>query len=110
MVKRCINPECRNEFRHLRSGELYALENGRVDTRFVWLCAECAMRYAVTMDAAGAVAVGERSCIPRTTSQDFRTRLRLVCAGRSHSPWHRSELIPWAAAVPDEPTSIPTAA
>ena len=110
MVKRCINPECRNEFRHLGSGELYALENGCVDTRFVWLCGQCATRYAVNMDAAGAIAVGERAGVARTTSQDFRTRLRLICAGRSHSPWHRSELVPWATAAPDEPTSILTAA
>jgi len=110
MVKRCINPECRNEFRHLGSGELYALENGLVDTRFVWLCGECVTRYGVTIDAAGVIAVGERCSFARTSSQDFRTRLRLICAGRSHSPWHRSGLMPWSAAVPDEPLSILTAA
>jgi len=110
MVKRCFNPECRNEFRHLHSGELYALENGLVDTRFVWLCSECSIRYAVTVDAAGGVAVGERSGIPRTTSQDFRTRLRLVCAGRSHSPWHRAGLLPWSTPLSNEPLPIPTAA
>ena len=110
MVKRCINPECRNEFRRLRSGELYALENGSLDTRFVWLCGECASRFAVNMDAAGSVCVGERSGVARTTSEDYRTRLRLVCSGQSHISWHRHGLLPWSVALPDDALSIPTAA
>lgn len=110
MVKRCINPECRNEFRHLRSGELYALENGSVDTRFVWLCDDCAPRYAVNIDAAGAISVGERSGAARTTSRDFRTRLRLICANQHHSPWHRAGLSTGSMDLFDEAVPVSTAA
>ena len=110
MVKRCINPECRNEFRHMRSGTLYALENDHVDTRFVWLCEECAPRYDVTVDAVGAVAVGDRSGVLRHTSLDFRTRLRLVCASRGDSAWHRHGLSSQSPDASSEFVSISTAA
>lgn len=110
MVKRCINPECRNEFRNLRSGELFALENDSVDTRFVWLCEKCTPKYAVNMDAAGAVSVGERSDAARTTSQDFRTRLRLISARHTHSPWYRAGLSIRSVGLSDDAVSVPTAA
>ncbi len=98
MVKRCINPECRNEFRRLHTGDLFALEADSADTQFVWLCAECAPKFALKVDAAGLLSVGLRSGIARTHSQDFRTRLRLISVHGYDSPWHRARLssIPFA--------------
>jgi hypothetical protein len=110
MTKRCINPECRNEFQHMSSGTLYALENDHLDTRFVWLCEGCAVSHALAVDAAGAVAICDRSAVVRHTSQDFRTRLRLVCASRNDSPWHRHGLATWEAKFSGKFASVPTAA
>jgi len=92
MVKRCINPECQNEFRHLYSGNLFALETESADTQFVWLCADCAPNIALKIDALGLLSVGLRTGISRTTSHDFRTRLRPIPVHGHHSPWHRAGL------------------
>jgi hypothetical protein len=92
MVKRCVNPECRNEFRHLNMGDLFALESGSADTRFVWLCADCALKFTAEIDTAGVVSVQPRCDGMRTKPHDSRTILRLISAHRQHSPWHRAGL------------------
>jgi len=78
MVKRCVNPECSNEFRHMSSGRLYALESESADTRFVWLCSVCAPKMAVGVDSSGAVSVQQPSGTIQQTPPNHIARLRFI--------------------------------
>jgi len=82
MVKICVNPACRNEFRQLSSGKLYSLETRAADTRFLWLCSQCAPRLTLSIDSAGCVSVTERSAHVRPLPPKPGTRLRLVTGDR----------------------------
>jgi hypothetical protein len=82
MTKRCINPDCGNEFRQLHRGDLYALEMAAADTRFVWLCEECGRQMAVVVDAGGTVSVRGYDDHRRATPAGSRTSLRLISGCR----------------------------
>ena len=102
MVKQCVNPECGNEFRHLNQGDLYALERGSADTRFLWLCAECANRLAIAVSESGEVSVLHLSGVMSRTPANSRARLRLVSARRqpqSNTP--SRPISPWSVAFGD---------
>lgn len=108
MVKRCINPECPREFRHLNTGDLYALECGMADTKFVWLCADCALKLAVAVDATGAISVRKRTAtatsMPCNVPASHAARLRLVSGyrqgDRPAETWRRSR--DWGESIPAE--------
>ena len=92
MVKRCVNPECPNEFRQMHTGDLYALDCGMADTVFVWLCADCAPKLAVTVDATGIPSVRRKTAVSTAwtvpASHDFR--LRHISGCRQAAPFHRT--------------------
>jgi hypothetical protein len=107
MVKRCINPECPNEFRHLNTGDLYALESGMADTKFLWLCAECSPKMAVAIDAAGEISVRKRT-LPSTSGSwtvpaSHVARLRLISGHRLSGAWPRVGNMARSDAYSDEP-------
>ena len=77
MVKRCINPECPNEFRQMHTGDLYALDCGMADTRFVWLCADCAPKLAVAVDASGVPSVRRRNAVSTSWTVPASQAVRL---------------------------------
>lgn len=77
MVKRCVNPECRNEFRQLNTGDLYSLERASADTRFVWLCSACAGKMAISVNGAGEVSVVQLCGATIRTPASHTARLRL---------------------------------
>jgi len=92
MVKRCVNPECPNEFRNFSIGDLYALDCGMADTKFLWLCADCAPMLAVAVDAAGAVSVRRRAATATSKSwtvpASHAFRLRLISGHRLPNQMH----------------------
>jgi hypothetical protein len=57
MVSRCVNPQCRAEFRLLSEGNLFALERRSADTEFFWLCPSCIDLLCVSLDQTGHVSV-----------------------------------------------------
>jgi hypothetical protein len=57
MVSRCVNPQCRAEFRLLNEGSLFALERRSADTEFFWLCPSCIPHLCVSLDPMGHVSV-----------------------------------------------------
>jgi len=110
MVKRCINPECLNEFRHLNTGDLYALECGMADTKFLWLCADCGLKLAVAVDPAGAISLRQRTATSALTSwtvpASHAVRLRLVAGHRPPEPWYRARIWARSNAIADEPVPM----
>ena len=108
MVKRCVNPDCQNEFRHMNMGDLYALECGMADTRFVWLCGDCAPKLAGAVDAIGVLTVHPRAAISqsRIVPASHSVRLRLISGHKALDPWHRSGISAEPDAFVEEP--IPT--
>lgn len=106
MVKRCINPECHNEFRQWNTGDLYALERGSDDTRFFWLCSDCAQSMAVIVDALGAVSVRRQFGVMMTTPANHNARLRLISGhGTTWLP-HRADTFSTWSAYPGEHTGL----
>jgi len=105
MVKRCINPKCLNEFLHLNSGDLYALECGPADTKFLWLCADCAPRLGVAVDAVGVVSVRQRAPASESTSRTVPAshafRLRLISGHTPLEPWRRASTWAWSHTLAD---------
>ncbi len=57
MVKQCVNSSCREEFKLLNGGDLYALERRTANTEFFWLCPACAREYELYLDPTGTVSV-----------------------------------------------------
>jgi hypothetical protein len=92
MVKGCLNTNCQEEFRVLNAGDLYALEARSADTEFFWLCANCALRYDVALDAMGRVALRPRGKAPSQQPPDLDGHLRLIA--RSLRPTPRPDAIP----------------
>ena len=90
MVKRCVNPTCRVEFKLLNAGDLYAHERRTADTEFFWLCATCAESYDVFLDPAGRVSVRPRSSVKQPPHRD--NDLRLI--SRSTKPSPRPDTMP----------------
>jgi hypothetical protein len=98
MIKRCINSECRNEFRHLHAGNLYALDRGVSDTQFVWMCADCAPKLAIAIDAAGTISLQGRMPTTqsgsgsRTVPASHAARLRLLSSYEPKGLWYASDI------------------
>jgi hypothetical protein len=55
MVNNCANPVCRDAFKLLDSGDLYALERQAENTEFYWLCPERALRFQLHLNARGGI-------------------------------------------------------
>jgi len=92
MVDRCVNPECRAEFRLLSAGDLYAHERRSADTEFFWLCSTCASKFDLYLDPSGCVSVKARCAIRKTAPPSPDGDLRLV--SRSTQPAHRPPTLP----------------
>ena len=78
MLKRCVNPACREEFKLLNGGDLYALERRSDNTEFFWLCTECARVYELYLDPVGYVSVRAVSLIHRSPPPHPDANLRLI--------------------------------
>jgi len=101
MVNRCLNPDCRMEFRLLNAGDLYAYESRRSDTEFFWLCSTCASRLELYVDALGSVSVRARNAVERMPPPHPDGGLRLV--SRSSRPLPRPETVPAGERKPPLP-------
>ena len=114
MVKRCLNPDCPNEFRHLNSGDLYALDCGTEDTKFLWLCGDCATTVAIAVDEAGTISVQKRSlkAVSRIVPASHTVRLRLIAGHAPLDPWRRANIRARSDALPEDsgPRMTPQAA
>jgi hypothetical protein len=86
MVNRCVNPACREEFKLLNAGDLYAHERRSYGTEFFWLCATCASRFDVYLDPADGVSVRPRSIANRAQPPHPDGDLRLVSHSRRPAP------------------------
>jgi hypothetical protein len=86
MVKSCVNEACQEEFRVLSAGDLYAREARSAGTEFFWLCANCALRYNVTLDATGRVTLRPRGKAPSQQPPDLDGHLRLIARSLRPSP------------------------
>lgn len=87
MVKHCINPACRADFKLFHTGYVYAHERPRQDTEFFWLCSPCATHMTPFLDEAGEVRVR-----PRTRGTAFLPPrqggdLRIVSGPPQRIPW-----------------------
>jgi hypothetical protein len=60
MVNRCVNPACREEFKLLNAGDLYAHEKRYANTEFFWLCSSCTSRFDLRLDPLGRVTLRPR--------------------------------------------------
>jgi hypothetical protein len=78
MVKRCVNLRCREEFKLLNGGDLYALERRSANTEFFWLCSACACAYELSLDLTGCVSVRELSLVHRVPPPHPDANLRLI--------------------------------
>ena len=109
MAKRCSNPGCPNEFRYFHTGDLYALDLGKADTRFLWLCADCAPKLALAVDADGAVALRQRTGNATSWTAPARhdIRLRIVASHNPRESCHRAGTSAWSLALDEEPDSVP---
>jgi hypothetical protein len=87
MVTSCINPACRNEFRFLNTGNLYALERRSADTEFFWLCSACVPLVALSLDPIGCISVRPQSDTVRPKPPHPDGYLRLVAQPKLRTPW-----------------------
>ncbi len=78
MVKQCVNSSCREEFKLLNGGDLYALERRSTNTEFFWLCPACACEYELYLDPTGTVSVRGGSVIRRVPPPHPDANLRLI--------------------------------
>lgn len=88
MVRCCVNPACRAEFRSLNTGNLYALEKRSADTEFFWLCSTCVPKVVLSLDPLRCVTVTSRSdtrCLQPPHPDGY---LRLVAQRKPATPWH----------------------
>lgn len=92
MVNRCINPACREEFKLLNAGDLYAHERRSSGTEFFWLCSTCAAKFDLYLDYAGCVSVRPRSKASQARPPRPENDLRLV--SRSSRPAPRPHTMP----------------
>ncbi len=92
MVNRCVNPACRQEFKLLNAGDLYAHESRSSSTEFFWLCATCAASFNLYLDPAGRVSVRPWSAANRAQPPHPEGDLRLV--SRSKKPAPRPQTMP----------------
>ena len=105
MVKHCINPACKAEFKLFHTGYLYAHEQPRHDTEFFWLCSPCAIHVVPFLDETGEVHVKPRD---RGTPVFLPPRqgghLRIISGPPQRMPWRSTipsnERIPAASAGP----------
>lgn len=90
MVKHCINPACRAEFKVYNSGFLYAHERPSQDTEFFWLCSPCAAKFIPALDEDGNVSIRMRTSgvhfLPPRKGGD----LRVISAPAQRLPWRRN--------------------
>lgn len=104
MVKYCINPDCRVEFKVYNSGYLYAHERPSHDTEFFWLCSPCATRLIPALDEAGCVVIR-----PRTAGMNFLPPrrcgdLRVLSAPAQRLPWRKNA--PAGERIPPVPATF----
>jgi hypothetical protein len=106
MVKHCINPVCRAEFKLYNSGFLYAHERPSHDTEFFWMCSPCATRFIPALDETGKVAVrprvGGMEFLPPRRDGD----LRIVSSAPppQRMPWRQNA--PASDRIPPVPTVL----
>jgi len=86
MVKCCVNSSCREEFKHLNGGDLYALESRSANTEFFWLCSACACVYELYLDPVGYVSIQERRLVHRVPPPHPDADLRLISRLMRHRP------------------------
>jgi hypothetical protein len=86
MVKRCVNPACREELRLLHAGDLYAHESRSSSTEFFWLCATCAGSFNLYLDPAGGVSVRPLNPANRAQPPNPDGHLRLVSRWKKSAP------------------------
>lgn len=98
MVNRCVNPDCRTEFKVLSSGDLYAYERRWADTEFFWLCSACSPRYDLYLDPAGRVSMRPRSAIDHRPPADPDRNLRLITRSTRSMP--RLQTVPSSERAP----------
>lgn len=87
MVNRCVNPACATEFRLLNSGDLYAIERPCSETEFFWICANCASKFELFLDASDCIALRPRGQGETIHPPQLHASLRLVARARRHMPW-----------------------
>jgi hypothetical protein len=92
MVNRCVNPACREEFKLLNAGDLYAHESRSSSTEFFWLCATCAGSFDLYLEPAGGVSVRSQNATNRIQPPNPESHLRLV--SRSKKPVPRPRTVP----------------
>ena len=90
MVNRCVNPACREEFKLLNAGDLYAHEKRSADTEFFWLCSTCASRFDLRLDPMGRVSLRPRGGRPLPPHPEGLLRL----VSRAVAPTPRSQAMP----------------
>ena len=78
MIKCCVNPACRVEFKHFMGGDLYALERRSAAIEFFWLCPACACLFEMYLDPVGYVSVRAGSLIHRVPPPHSDASLRLI--------------------------------
>jgi len=78
MLKRCVNPACREEFKLLNGGDLYALERRSDNTEFFWMCSECAVNFDLYLDPAGCVSLRLWNAINHAQPPHPDANLRLI--------------------------------
>ena len=92
MVRCCVNPACRTEFRSLNTGVLYAVERRSAATEFFWLCSACVPVVALSLDLMGRVSVRPLSDAIHPQPPHPDGYLRLVTQRKPGKPWQRASL------------------
>jgi hypothetical protein len=92
MLTSCVNPACRNEFRFLNTGNLYAFERRSGNTEFFWLCSTCAPLVAHSLDPMGCISVRPQSETVRLKPPHPDGYLRLVAQRKPRTQWRRASL------------------
>ena len=78
MIKCCVNPACRVEFKHFKGGDLYAFELRSANIEFFWLCPACACLFELYLDPVGYVSVRAGSLIHRAPPPHLDASLHLI--------------------------------
>lgn len=92
MVDCCANPACRAAFRQLSGGDLYALEPRSADTEFFWLCAACASRFSLYLNAVETISLRPRG--------HGRPPYQLHPGGDVRLVSHSARRMPWRSTMP----------
>lgn len=81
MIRNCIRKGCRNTFACLNQGQVYSLERRPAGTtEFLWLCADCQLKYAIAVSSEGEVDVVPREQDMRPLLPNPQVDLRLFSA------------------------------